>query len=77
LSSVILGLKTLLKPFEWCYALIPILPSALIDILEAPQPLLLGISQSDYDKLELTEDEREYKSWILLDENKIQWGMFD
>lgn len=36
LSSVILGLKTLIKPFNWCYALIPILPKALLDILDTP-----------------------------------------
>jgi len=36
LSSVILGFKTLIKPFQWCYALIPVLPSALIDILDTP-----------------------------------------
>ena len=36
LTSVILGLKTLIKPFQWCYALIPILPSALVDILDTP-----------------------------------------
>ncbi len=36
LSSVILGFKTLLKPFSWCYALIPVLPSPLIGILDTP-----------------------------------------
>lgn len=48
LSSVILGLKTLIKPFTWCYALIPILPKALLDILDTPQPLLVGITRENY-----------------------------
>jgi hypothetical protein len=26
LSSAILGFKTLIKPFSWCYALVPVLP---------------------------------------------------
>lgn len=36
LSSTILGFKTLIKPFQWCYAMIPVLPSPLIDILDTP-----------------------------------------
>ena len=68
LSSVILGLKTLIQPFSWCYALIPVLPSALIDILDTPQPILVGITRNDYNGLQLSEEERENKTWIQLDE---------
>ena len=31
ISSVILSLKTLLRPFMWCHSLIPVLPRALLD----------------------------------------------
>lgn len=34
LSSVILGLKALLRPFMWCHQMIPILPKALLDRVE-------------------------------------------
>ena len=71
LSSSILGFKTLIKPFSWCYALIPILPSPLLDILDTPQPILVGITSEEYDKIELTEDEKDCKTWVFIDENKI------
>jgi hypothetical protein len=73
ISSAILGLKTLIKPFDWCYALIPVLPSPLIDILDTPQPILVGISPKDYENIDLTDDEKSYKTWIFLDENRIEW----
>lgn len=44
-SSVILGLESLLRPFQWKMALIPILPRMLLDFLEAPMPLLAGITR--------------------------------
>lgn len=31
ISSVIMSLKTLLRPFMWCHSLIPVLPRALLD----------------------------------------------
>ena len=31
ISSVILSLKTLLRPFMWCHSMIPVLPRALLD----------------------------------------------
>ena len=45
-SGVILGLESLLRPFAWKMALIPILPKILLDFLEAPFPLLAGISRT-------------------------------
>lgn len=43
LSSAILGLQTLLYPFQWQHALITILPHHLIEICQAPIPVLAGI----------------------------------
>ena len=48
-SSVILGLESLLRPFTWKMALIPILPAMLLDFLEAPIPLLAGVSRDQYE----------------------------
>eukprot|EP00347_Sterkiella_histriomuscorum_P007569 403348413 len=79
LTSVVLGFKSLIKPFQWCYALIPVLPSPLIDILDTPQPILCGITRHDYTNISLSEDEMQTKTWILLDEEQIQvnWGEYD
>ena len=54
LSAAILGLKALIKPFRWCFALVPVLPSALLDILDTPQPILVGITSKDYEDIDLT-----------------------
>lgn len=43
LSSSILGLQTLLYPFQWQHALITILPQKLVEICQAPIPVLAGI----------------------------------
>ncbi|CDW72193.1 UNKNOWN [Stylonychia lemnae] len=79
LSSVVLGFKSLIKPFQWCYALIPVLPSPLIDILDTPQPILVGISREDYNMIQLSEEEMKTKTWIFLDEQTItvNWGEYD
>lgn len=74
LSSVILGFKTLIKPFTWCYALIPILPKALLDILDTPQPVLVGITTENYYEISLSEEEKLNKTWIFLDEYEVKWG---
>ena len=36
LSNIILGLRTLISPFDWCYAMIQVLPTPLLDHLESP-----------------------------------------
>jgi len=38
---------------------------------------LVGITRKDYYNVELTEEEKSFKSWIFLDENIIKWGVFD
>jgi hypothetical protein len=51
LSTAILGFNSLLYPFKWCLALVPILPQPLIEMLEAPLPLLVGITNREYRQL--------------------------
>jgi hypothetical protein len=48
ISKAILGFNSLLFPFKWCLALVPILPHSLIDMLDAPVPLLIGITKKEY-----------------------------
>ena len=54
LSSVILGLNALLYPFKWFLALVPILPHPLVEMIEAPLPLLVGITEREYKGLNMT-----------------------
>ena len=48
ISSLILGLESLLRPFKWTMALVPILPEQLLDTIEAPLPLLAGITRENF-----------------------------
>lgn len=50
-SGVILGLESLLRPFQWKMALIPILPKMLLDFVEAPLPLLAGITKEQFEQV--------------------------
>lgn len=44
LSSCVLALQVLLRPFKWPNLMIPIIPDTLIDMLDAPIPILVGTS---------------------------------
>lgn len=48
LTSVVLAIKSLIRPFQWCYMLVPVLPTILLESLEIPQPYLVGITTRDY-----------------------------
>lgn len=69
-SSILMALKTILRPFMWCHSFIPVLPRETIDdyVLQ-PLPVLVGITTSDYEHIIKTtcETERRYKTWIFLD----------
>ena len=71
LSTAILGFNSLLHPFKWCLALVPILPLALIEMLEAPLPLLAGLPKRVYKEITLTPAEMSTKIWVFLDSGKI------
>ena len=43
LPSISEGLCALLYPLQWPHPCIPVLPRALMEMLEAPQPFILGI----------------------------------
>ncbi len=57
LSNTVLGFKTVIKPFQWCYSLVPVLPSILVDYLDTPQPILAGLSDKDFKESNLTDEE--------------------
>ena len=73
-SSAILGLNCLLYPFKWCFALVPILPHPLIDMIEAPVPLLVGITKREFRELQLSDDERDSKIWVFVENGEIIWN---
>lgn len=74
-SSVILGLESLIRPFKWTMALVPILPEILIDTVEAPVPLLVGISHKEYKTVikQLSKDEMSDKVWVNADTGDVSW----
>lgn len=49
-SNCVLGLQTILYPFKWQYTLITILPESLLEICQAPFPVLAGtVHPLDYE----------------------------
>ena len=48
LSQFVLGLVQLIAPFKWVFSIIPVLPMALLDMLDAPMPLIVGITEEEY-----------------------------
>lgn len=43
LSACVMGLQTLLYPFQWQYTMITLLPTSLMEICQAPFPVLAGV----------------------------------
>ena len=66
-TSCVLGLRALIRPFRWMNLTIPIIPDNLRELLEAPVPILAGISHIDA-KLR-----HKFPNiiWVLLDENDL------
>lgn len=48
LSSAILGIKSMIKPFSWCNTQIPVLPGDLLQIIDSPFPMIVGITKASY-----------------------------
>ncbi|KAJ3451082.1 c-myc promoter binding protein [Anaeramoeba flamelloides] len=50
------ALKTLIYPFAWAFAYIPLLPFAYAEFLQAPTPYLIGCHRSTLLKIEIPQD---------------------
>lgn len=64
LSSCVLGILALIRPFKWPYLMVPIVPNSLKEVLDAPVPLVAGAPS-------LSLQERQALPsiiWVLLDE---------
>ena len=46
LSNTIQAFETLLYPFNWPHTFIPVLPSFLIEMCDAPTPFIVGVMRS-------------------------------
>ncbi|KAJ3443712.1 c-myc promoter binding protein [Anaeramoeba flamelloides] len=53
---VIEAIKTLIYPFTWAFAYIPLLPSAYVEFLQAPTPYLIGCHRSTLLEIDLPSD---------------------
>lgn len=71
-------LMTLLLPLHWQGVYIPVLPSSLWDVLDAPIPYVIGVhadylTSRSYRALALDAQEDEDRIFVDLDHNRIQW----
>jgi hypothetical protein len=44
-SAFVMGLEELIRPFQWQMSMIPVLPQSLEETIDAPVPLLVGITE--------------------------------
>lgn len=68
ITSIVLALKTIIRPFQWCNCLVPALPSGLQDTIFQPFSILLGMTSYEYSKLlkTTTTEDRNNITWIFL-----------
>lgn len=66
-SSAVLAMKAIVDPFQICHSIIPVLPQALIHFIEAPVPVLIGLTKHQLreNDIEITNDTA--INWIDLD----------
>ena len=57
-------------------ALVPILPEMLLDTLEAPVPILVGITTNEYEKAcqNLSKEEMDTRIWINAETGNVVWS---
>lgn len=51
LSSAVLGMQCFLAPFRWCHVAIPILPKSLVEMIEAPMPIIVGLLHTHLEQM--------------------------
>jgi hypothetical protein len=69
-------LRALINPFQWYHVFIPVLPKVLLEILEAPVPLIAGVPSEQLDYVNETQIMNKSKTWVSLEDNftEIQWA---
>ncbi|KAI8553370.1 hypothetical protein RHMOL_Rhmol05G0010300 [Rhododendron molle] len=66
LSSLVLSVIPLIRPYQWQSLLMPVLPNDMLDFLDAPVPYVVGV------KNKTTEVQSKLTNSILVDANKNQ-----
>lgn len=64
ISSCVLGIQSLMKPFKWPHLIAPVLPLSLYDVLDAPVPFIIGIPELPRDEV------CSHSTWMCLDKNR-------
>lgn len=66
-TSCVLGIRALIRPFKWMNLTIPLIPENLRELLDAPVPLLAGITSIE------AKIRHKFPNiiWVLLDENDL------
>lgn len=66
LTSCVLAMTAIIRPFKWPHLLSPILPFSLHEILEAPVPLIVGLASAPAKRKNYA-----HVIWVMLDEPRI------
>ena len=69
MTAALLGIRALLYPFTWWHTFIPTLPTYMIDILDAPVPILIGLSKEQFK--EINHLNIPNRTWVFLDEDRV------
>ena len=64
-SYAVIGLRALLSPFKWWHVFMPLFPNMLMDIIEAPIPILVGMSSEQF---KIIDQGIENRMWVHLDD---------
>lgn len=68
LTTCVLGMHALLRPFKWPYLFIPLIPDSLRELLEAPIPILAGLPGTAPD----LRSNMNNLIWVFLDQPNIR-----
>jgi hypothetical protein len=72
LTTIVLGISYLIKPFKWPFIIIPNLPLDLINVLESPVPYLLGILGDENIKNNLLLNSNIYSHIAVIKNNRVE-----
>ena len=70
LAPVATGLVSLLFPFEWQGAFIPVMPASMIEVLDAPVPFFVGVHADALESLYGVDRPKEVV-YVFLDEDRV------
>jgi len=65
-------LRALLFPFKWWHIFIAVVPLSLLEVIEAPVPVMIGLLKEQYETLSI--EQIENRMWIKLDKDTIMIG---